>query len=89
MKQKIAAVTAWIIFKGKRNSVFRSKLSQEKKLQKSENDDESHNYVISAFSCPLLWATLVSTVSNTRSYILTRIFTRMKNLNSLYPWKSA
>lgn len=59
MDQKIVAVTAWNIFKGKQNSVFRSKLSQEKKSQENENHSASHNYVISAFSCPFIWATLV------------------------------
>lgn len=34
MDQKIVAVTAWTVFKGKQNSVFRSKLSQEKSHRK-------------------------------------------------------
>lgn len=69
------------IFSRGNETVFSEASCHKKKsYKKSENHDESHNYFISASSCPLMWATFVWTARNTRSHILTKYSPELKTL---------
>lgn len=70
---------------------FRTKLSQEKSYGKLKITMKAiiMSYLPFCIFLPFWWATLVLTEFNMHAYILTRIFTRIKNLNNFYPLENS